>query len=103
MILFRQKYPKWWFDWNLALLKFENRVTVYLVLLRDEYPSTDEDQAVHLDIPYPDVETDLNRWLPLVKWFLAIPHYIVLIVLGNCTTLPIPHRSRVRPRFGRRA
>lgn len=82
MILFRQKYPKWWFDWNLALLKFQNRVTVYLVLLRDEYPSTDEDQAVHLDIPYPDVGTDLNRWLPLVKWFLAIPHYVVLFVLG---------------------
>ncbi len=41
-----------------------------------------EEQSVHLEIDYPDVERDLNRWMPLVKWFLAIPHYIVLIVLG---------------------
>jgi hypothetical protein len=81
MILFRRKYPRWWFDWNLALSKFGNRVFAYLCLLRDEYPSTDEDQAVHLLIPYPEVEMDLNRWLPLVKWFLATPHYIVLVVL----------------------
>lgn len=81
MILFRQKYPRWWFDWNLAISKFANRVSAYLLLLRDEYPSTDEDQAVHLVIPYPEVERDLNRWLPLVKWLLAIPHYIVLVVL----------------------
>ena len=82
MILFRQKYPRWWFNWNLELLRFTTRVNVYFVLLRDEYPSTDEEQAVHLDFPYPDVERDLNRWLPLVKWFLAIPHYIVLLFLG---------------------
>ncbi|MBC8281991.1 MAG: DUF4389 domain-containing protein [Chloroflexi bacterium] len=81
MILFRQKYPRWWFDWNLALSKFTNRVFAYLFLLRDEYPSTDEEQAVHLEISYPDVENDLNRWLPLVKWLLALPHYIVLLVL----------------------
>ncbi len=78
LILFRQKYPKWWFDWNLALTKFSARVVAYLLFLRDEYPSSDEEQAVHIDIPYPDVKNDLNRWLPLVKWFLAIPHYIVL-------------------------
>ena len=82
MILFRQKYPRWWFDWNLALLRFENRVTAFLLLMRDEYPSTDEEQSVHLEFPYPDAETDLNRWLPLVKWLLAIPHYIVLVFLG---------------------
>ena len=82
MILFRQKYPRWWFDWNLALTKFTTRVGVYLLLLRDEYPSTDEEQAVHVEISYPDVERDLDRWLPLVKWFLAIPHYIVLTFLG---------------------
>ena len=81
MILFRQKYPRWWFDWNLALLRFTNRVAAYMLLLRDEYPATDAEQAVHLDIDYPDVENDLNRWLPLVKWLLAIPHWIVLAFL----------------------
>src|SRR5918998_2607854 len=81
LILFRRKYPRWWFDWNLELLRFGNRVSTYIALLRDEYPSTDEQQAVHLDIRYPDAERELNRWLPLVKWFLAIPHYIVLFFL----------------------
>ncbi|HEX8731542.1 MAG TPA: DUF4389 domain-containing protein [Ktedonobacterales bacterium] len=81
LILFRQKYPRWWFDWNLELLRFSNRVSVYLALMDDRYPSTDEGQAVHLDYPYPDAQRDLNRWLPLVKWFLAIPHYVVLIFL----------------------
>jgi uncharacterized protein DUF4389 len=80
MIVFRQKYPRWWFDWNLQLLRFSNRVTAYLALLDDHYPSTDEEQAVHLDLPYPDAR-QLNRWLPLVKWLLAIPHYIVLVFL----------------------
>src|SRR3989449_3808374 len=81
MILFRQKYPRWWFDWNLQLLRFSNRVTAYLGLLDDRYPSTDEEQSVHLDLPYPDAR-QLNRWLPLVKWLLAIPHYIVLFFLA---------------------
>ncbi|MFC1869990.1 DUF4389 domain-containing protein [Chloroflexota bacterium] len=81
MLLFRQKYPRWWFDWNVALTKFSARVSAYFMLLRDEYPSTDEDQAVHIEIAYPDAKADLNRWLPLVKWLLAIPHYIVLIFL----------------------
>ncbi|HVH64629.1 MAG TPA: DUF4389 domain-containing protein [Candidatus Acidoferrum sp.] len=80
MLLFRQKYPRWWFDWNLNLLRFSNRVTAYLALLDDRYPSTDEEQAVHLDFAYPDAR-QLNRWLPLVKWFLAIPHYLVLFFL----------------------
>ena len=82
MILFRQKYPRWWFDWNLELTRFITRVGVYLSLMRDEYPSTDEQQAVHLELDYPDAARDLNRWLPLVKWLLAIPHYVVLVVLG---------------------
>jgi hypothetical protein len=82
MILFRQKYPRWWFDWNIALVKFSTRVGAYIGLLTDVYPSTDEEQSVHIEIPYPDVRKDLNRWLPLVKWFLAIPHYIVLACLA---------------------
>jgi hypothetical protein len=81
LILFRQKYPRWWFDWNLELLRFENRIGAYLALLDDRYPSTDERQSVSLELPYPDAQRDLNRWLPLVKWLLAIPHYIVLIFL----------------------
>ena len=81
MILFRQKYPRWWYDWNLELLRFSNRIGAYLALMDDRYPSTDERQAVSLDLPYPDAERDLNRWLPLVKWLLAIPHYILLVFL----------------------
>ncbi len=82
MILFRRKYPRWWFDWNLALQRFGVRVVAYLALLDDRYPSTDEEQSVHLDYPYPNAQAELNRWLPLVKWFLAIPHYIVLFFLN---------------------
>jgi Domain of unknown function (DUF4389) len=81
MIVFRQKYPRWWYDWNLELARFENRVGAYLGLLDDRYPSTDERQSVSLELPYPDAKHGLNRWLPLVKWFLAIPHYIVLAFL----------------------
>jgi Domain of unknown function (DUF4389) len=81
MILFRQKYPRWWFDWNRELLRFSNRVGAYVLLLDDRYPSTDEQQYVRLDFDYPDVPRDLNRWLPLVKWFLAIPHFVVLFFL----------------------
>jgi hypothetical protein len=81
LILFRQKYPRWWFDWNLELQRFTNRVIAFILLMDDRYPSTDQQQAVHLDYPYPDAKRDLNRWLPLVKWFLAIPHYIVLFFL----------------------
>src|SRR3989454_8828303 len=80
MLVFRQKYPRWWFDWNLNLLRFSNRVAAYLALLDDRYPSTDDEQAVHLDFPYPDTH-QMNRWLPLVKWLLAIPHYVVLFFL----------------------
>jgi len=81
MIVFRQKYPRWWFDWNLELQRFSNRVGAYLALMDDRYPATDQQQAVHLDYVYPDAARDLNRWLPLVKWLLAIPHYIVLVFL----------------------
>ncbi len=81
MILFRLKYPRWWFDWNLELQRFSNRVGIYLALMDDTYPSTDEHQSVRLDYRYPDVPAELNRFLPLVKWLLAIPHYIVLAFL----------------------
>ena len=82
MIVFRQKYPRWWFDWNLELQRFSNRVTAYLALLDDRYPSTTETQSVHLDYDYPDAANALNRWLPLVKWLLAMPHYVALSVLN---------------------
>jgi hypothetical protein len=82
MILFREKYPRWWFDWNLELTRFSARVALYGALLDDRYPSTDEAQSLRLEVPYPDVPNELNRLLPLVKWFLAIPHYIVLFFLG---------------------
>src|ERR671914_144598 len=81
MIVFRRKYPRWWFEWNRELLAFENRVGVYLGLMDDRYPSTDQEQSAHLEMDYPDAERDLNRWLPLVKWFLAIPHFVVLALL----------------------
>jgi hypothetical protein len=82
MILFRQRYPRWWFDFAREFTRFGARVGAYLALLTDHYPSTVEEQSVHLEIDYPDVKEDLNRWLPLVKWLLAIPHYIVLVVLA---------------------
>lgn len=81
MIVFRERYPRWWFDFSRELTRFTTRVGAYLVALTDRYPSTVEQQSVHLEIDYPDVKQDLNRWLPLVKWFLAIPHYLVLSVL----------------------
>jgi len=81
MIVCRQKYPRWWFDWNLELQRFATRVGAYLALMTDQYPATDEAQQVHLDYVYPDVERDLNQWLPLVKWAFALPHYIMLFFL----------------------
>jgi hypothetical protein len=89
MIVFRRKYPRWWFEWNRELLRFSNRVHAYGALLNDRYPSTDEQQTVKLEIEYPDARQDLNRWLPLVKWFLAIPHYVVLVFLNLGAILAI--------------
>ena len=81
MLLFRKRYPKWWFDFNLALHQFAARLATYLLLLTDKYPSTEDEQNIHLDVPYPNAQ-ELNRGLPLVKWFLAIPHYVILFFLG---------------------
>jgi hypothetical protein len=81
LIVFRQRYPRWWFDFAREMVRFGARVGAYFVLLTDQYPSTVEEQSVHLELDYPDVEHDLSRWLPLVKWFLAIPHFIVVAVM----------------------
>jgi hypothetical protein len=89
MIVFRERYPRWWFDFARELARFSARVGAYLALLTDRYPSTVDEQAVHLDLDYPDVQPDLNRWLPLVKWFLAIPHYVVLALLAIGALLAI--------------
>lgn len=88
LLLFRLKYPRWWYDWNVALSQFNARIGAYVLLLRDEYPSTDEQQGVHLAIDYPAVGS-LNRWLPLVKWALAIPHYVVLAALWAVAFLAV--------------
>ena len=89
MILFRQKYPRWWFDWNLELQRFSNRVAAYLSLMDDRYPSSTDEQSVHLDYDYPDAARDLNRWLPLVKIFLAVPHFIVLAFLDLAAVVTV--------------
>jgi Domain of unknown function (DUF4389) len=81
MLVFRRKYPRWWYDWNLQWTRFASRVVAYLFLLDDRYPSTDEEQYVHIDFPYPDAERDVSQFMPLVKWLLAIPHLIVLFFL----------------------
>lgn len=82
LILFRQRYPRWWFDFALELNRFSTRIGAYLFLLTDQYPSTVEKQSVQVNLTYPDVKQDLNRWLPLIKWLLALPHYFVLCVLA---------------------
>lgn len=81
MILFRRKYPHWWFDFNLERARFAARVNVYFHLMTDQYPSTDEAQTVSLDMEYPDSE-GLNRFLPLIKWLLALPHHVILGILS---------------------
>lgn len=82
MVLFRKVYPRWWFDFALELHRFLTRINAYFLLLTDKYPSTTDEQTVHLDIKYPKTERDLARGMPLVKWLLALPHYVVLLFLS---------------------
>jgi hypothetical protein len=89
MIVFRQKYPRWWFDWNLELQRFANRVIAYLALMDDRYPSTDEEQGVHLDYSYPDARNELGRFMPLIKWLLAIPHFVALFFLNIAAVVAV--------------
>lgn len=89
MILFRRRYPRWWFDFALQFTRFSTRIGAYATLLTDRYPSTVEEQSVRLDLDYPDAQRDLNRWLPLVKWFLAIPHYVVLAFLAVAAAVSV--------------
>ena len=79
MLLFRRRYPRVWFDWALYVNQFSYRVNAYMAFLVDEYPSTTDPQRVRTDAQLD--EASLSRGMPLVKWFLAIPHYIVLALL----------------------
>ena len=81
MLLFQEKYPKFWFEWNIGITKFAYRIAAYFFLMQDDYPSTDQAQSVQITVPYPEVKNDLKRWMPLVKWILVIPHIIVLVFL----------------------
>ena len=88
MILVRGKYPRWWFDWNLELSRFEGRLFAYLALLRDEHPSTDDQQAVHLDVDYPDAARDLSRWLPFEQGQVLVAgesHFSRAVVKSNAS------------------
>ncbi len=81
-ILFTTRYPRELFDFVVNIYRWNANATAYFDLLRDEYPPFSWEPGqypVTFEVDYPD---QLNRWLPLVKWFLAIPHYLVLIALG---------------------
>ena len=75
-IVFRQVYPSYLLTFNEALLSLQTRVDAYVLLLTDEYPSIEENDVVSVTFPEVDAKV-LNRWMPLIKWFLAIPLYLV--------------------------
>jgi hypothetical protein len=75
-IVFRQIYPSYVLSFNEALLSLQTRVDAYVLLLTDEYPSIEENDVVSVTFPEVDAKA-LNRWLPLIKWFIAIPLYLV--------------------------
>jgi hypothetical protein len=78
-IVIRQVYPSYVLAFNEALLSLQTRVDAYLLLLTDEYPSIEENDVVSVTFPEVDAK-QLNRWLPLIKWLLALPLYLVGIV-----------------------
>ena len=78
-LVFRQVYPTYLLTFNQAVLSLQTRFNSYLLLLTDEYPSIEENNVVTVTFPPVDAKA-LNRWLPLVKWFLAIPLYVVGII-----------------------
>jgi len=78
-IVVRQVYPSYVLAFNEAVLSLQTRVDAYLLLLSDQYPSIEENDVVSVTFPEVDAK-QLNRWLPLVKWLLALPLYLVGIV-----------------------
>jgi hypothetical protein len=75
-IVFRQIYPSYILSFNEALLSLQTRVDAYVLMLTDEFPSIEENDVVSVTFPEVDAKA-LNRWLPLIKWFIAIPLYLV--------------------------
>ena len=79
-LLFRNVYPSYVLAFNKALLELSNRINAYLLLLTDEYPSIEANQKVRLI--YPEIEggKKLSPWMPLIKWFLAIPLFLLGVI-----------------------
>jgi len=75
-LVFRQVYPSYLLTFNEALLSLQTRVDAYVLLLTDEYPSIEENDVVSVTFPEVDAKA-LSRWLPLIKWFIAIPLYLL--------------------------
>jgi hypothetical protein len=86
-LIFREVYPSYVLTFNHAVMELSTRVSAYLFLLTDEYPSIERNP--NIAVIFPDIEggKKLNRWLPLVKWFLAIPLYIVGIIYAALSAL----------------